>query len=729
MKKIISYGLLIYLLIIVVGYAKANYIHSLKEGALAVVLAVFIFFAAILFWYIRKEHLIRFNPRLRIPPAYLLGGWYVLLVFISAGLLLSYGVRLDLATLTQLVAQSALILTVFLGAIGLWFIAGRTIMAVCRISILDDLGKALCAIVFGQALTIAIVYGAVLSHFVTIWLVLALIGTLLSIGWPHINELVTSLRKLFSTGSRSSRHSPRAFRSLLIASLAVYAIFLFISASSGRPVDTDGIKTYAYIPYQIIQSGGLVRFDYTPLNNGSFASSYLYIPFLLLGPQFLNYLNIIFFLLVIGTIFYFAKKLFSEKVALTACFLFLSMDLVFQLALTTKSDFLLLLFVLWSFILLFRYADEGKSRDVLVSGALFGLAVAVKYNALFIAPGALLWLLVFTKGSLIRRLETALLFSAAAGLAFAPWGIRSFLLFGSPLYPFVPSDILKVMLGITTSSPSISKAFTRELSSYTHMIRSSNSLLQNLWLLAVNESRYAYNKFGPLLFGLLPLVFFVKLSKRMVQLLVVIVPTAVIWYFVAVSQPWYILFIVPFIWIYLAKNLDTFDFPTGKIIVGAVIAMLLVSNIRTHNLHVVTTLFAGEYEPSSIINDERVEKYIRETLAPSEPEYLILPFGKIDTFTIKEHYLHVIDNDFLVYWLPLVDAFREPQAIIAELQKRRVTHIFYDDASMYALEYPVCDKTPCPTIEEYGDSFRDIEPYLELAKVGPTWKLYRVPGP
>src|SRR3989344_8207741 len=151
MKKIISYGLLVYLLAVVVGYTKANYVHGPREGALAAVLAVFIVLVIILFWYIRKEPLIRFNLRLHVPLHHLLGVWYLLFIIVATALFLYYSADPSLSDFIQLIARSALILIVLLVAIGLLFIAARSIMTVCKITILDSLGKTLCAIVFGQA--------------------------------------------------------------------------------------------------------------------------------------------------------------------------------------------------------------------------------------------------------------------------------------------------------------------------------------------------------------------------------------------------------------------------------------------------------------------------------------------------------------------------------------------------------------------------------------------------
>ena len=723
--------LLLFFCAVVIGYAQANYVHSLTDGILGALLlaCVGIFLLGILF--LRRHSFLPLREvtiNLRVVHVLLI--FYLFLTVTSSILLMQSTGAFGFYVFFTAAANSLVIILLYCVMVALWLISGLKILKVLGIRIQDSLGRCIGAIVVGILVTIVYVYACVILGFVGIHMLIGLTLLHLLIGGGFIRQVYLLGGQRITIRWSFGRMTLGQLKTLLVCVILVYSVFAFISVSGGRPFDTDGIKTYAYIPYQIIQTKSSIFFPHTPLNNSVFASTYLYIPIQLLGPNFLNYVNILMLLLVVATIYYISKKLFNEWVAVTSSFLFLSMDLLFQLSLTTKSDLLVMLFALWTCTFLFRSLSTARSRSLVIAGILLGMSVAVKYNVLLLLPAIGLWIVWYVGNSYKEKSAAAGIFLLGVFIGFFPWGLRQYLLFGSPLYPFFIQDVIAAAHSLfewSRTGSVLYSNFIQELVSYTNVLRLKNSFFQNMYILATNRSQYAYNKFGPLLYGLLPLVFFMKPSQKLKQLLMLIAPTAVIWYFVAISQPWYILFIIPFIWMYLAKSLDAFDWPTGKLIVGVVVALLLVSNIRTHNLQLVTTLFAGNYSPDTIINGYRVERYLRDSLSATDPEYLILPFGKIDSFVIKDHYLHVIDNDFLVYWLPLVDMFREPQALISELQRRGVTHIFYDDAFMYALEYPVCDKTPCPTIEEYGDSFRDIEPYLEVVKPGPTWKLYRVP--
>ncbi|RPJ46426.1 MAG: phospholipid carrier-dependent glycosyltransferase [Candidatus Latescibacterota bacterium] len=91
----------------------------------------------------------------------------------------------------------------------------------------------------------------------------------------------------------------------------------------------------------------------------------------------------------------------------------------------------LLTAMMYAFI---RLREEGRLRDAIAAGVLWGLAVLVKEKVLFLPP--VLFLLVLAARAIPRprRAVLALLLLASMGLATAPWALRGYAVAGT----FVP---------------------------------------------------------------------------------------------------------------------------------------------------------------------------------------------------------------------------------------------------------------------------------------------------
>lgn len=654
--------------------------------------------------------------------AFIFYGWIVLL-FISVLLLIFYTHGFNWNDSITLAFNSITVLFVYAVMIVAWYISGRRFYQLLHVDIRNPLGAFIFALVLGQVGTIIFFYGATIFGFPNYFALCIYWLICLGIGYRALPECWYGIRKRILLGFSFQKQSELNLKTFLFVTLLVYTIVGFISASAGRPLDPDSVKAYAYIPYQIIQSGSLVDFMHSPLNNSAFASSYLYLPFMLFGPQYLNYINILLLWLLMGTVYYFAQAHLTKRAAYLACFLFLTMDFVFMFLTTVKTDFLLTLIFMWSIILLLRY-ETIRTRSLLgISGALFGVAVAIKYNALLALPGILAYCTARKKMTL-QNFYDAIYFVGAAILAFLPWGLRSLIQFHNVLYPFT---IFGKRTVTSQAAQILEKKFWLELSSYTHLLKENNSVFYNLYLMATNKTNYAYNKVGPLLFGLLPLtVFFRSLPAQIKRLSIIIIMTAVMWYLTSVRQVWYMLYILPLVWIVIAALWDKVKSRAVNLGISLVIIVLLVSNIRTLHLNLVTTLYAGNYAPAYLFNDHSVERYIETTIAPRVPSYRILPFGDIDTFSIENSYRHVIDNDFFIYWIPIIAEQEDPKAIVEELQMRGITHIFYDKNIIGSLEMTPCDHTPCPTVKSMAEAFRKVTSLLSVLHEADNWILYEI---
>jgi hypothetical protein len=117
-----------------------------------------------------------------------------------------------------------------------------------------------------------------------------------------------------------------------------------------------------------------------------------------------------------------------------AAAIFLSAETVVLEAGWPYIDLMLAFCVLAAYVSLQAWrADRGR-RSLLLAAVFTGFAIAAKYSA---APAAVALALLVLWRSPRARLRSVLAFGFAAGLTALPWYLKSWVLLGNPVYPFV----------------------------------------------------------------------------------------------------------------------------------------------------------------------------------------------------------------------------------------------------------------------------------------------------
>lgn len=115
------------------------------------------------------------------------------------------------------------------------------------------------------------------------------------------------------------------------------------------------------------------------------------------------------------------------------CLLFVSAPFVLELSYQAFSDYPALLCILLSYFILLK--EKLSKKGLVLSGILFGGALASKLWLLFYFPfGVLFVLMIMKEKSIIAKAGKSLYFIVPALLIVALWYIRGFILIGDPFY-------------------------------------------------------------------------------------------------------------------------------------------------------------------------------------------------------------------------------------------------------------------------------------------------------
>lgn len=144
-----------------------------------------------------------------------------------------------------------------------------------------------------------------------------------------------------------------------------------------------------------------------------------------------------YFVLTIGLMLAFAARYFSRRVGWLAVALLVGVPSILLLSTYAYNDLALMFYVFGSVYWTVRAIETKQKRDLLLAGALAGMAMGEKYTAI-ILPVALAALVSFQSGLPTRRsLSNGLVLGLVALTAALPWFLKNAFVVGNPVYPFV----------------------------------------------------------------------------------------------------------------------------------------------------------------------------------------------------------------------------------------------------------------------------------------------------
>jgi hypothetical protein len=172
-------------------------------------------------------------------------------------------------------------------------------------------------------------------------------------------------------------------------------------------------------------------------------------------------------------------------------------------------DWHTILFGLSLLIALEYWVIKSDSKNLLIAGALAGLAIAVKYTAGVVFLGGILFVLAAGNSN---KFKSIFIFGIGAVLAVFPWLLKNFLATGNPLYPFgIASGAMSPLrLTLYQSQP----VEGNWLDFFLLPFRATFYGVENATIIG----RPGYNSsLGPLLLGLAPLSLILNFQKEQWQ--------------------------------------------------------------------------------------------------------------------------------------------------------------------------------------------------------------------
>jgi hypothetical protein len=151
------------------------------------------------------------------------------------------------------------------------------------------------------------------------------------------------------------------------------------------------------------------------------------------GDKAIATMSILLFIGSVAVLFFTARRLFDQRLALLACGLVLLCDAMWQYSLSGLPQMLLLLLFNTTVYLLVRaveaqHRDESSLKWLVAAGAGFGLLALTHALTLWISLGALIFAAFFFR----PRGRSALILLAICAIAYLPWLIRTFVVCGNP---------------------------------------------------------------------------------------------------------------------------------------------------------------------------------------------------------------------------------------------------------------------------------------------------------
>lgn len=221
--------------------------------------------------------------------------------------------------------------------------------------------------------------------------------------------------------------------------LFLFSVTLLLACS---PVtDWDGLSYHLAVPKLYLQHGGIYWIPFIHHSNFPFATEMLFAPAVAShAAPAAKVVHWVFFLLASAGAGSVAARLFGRASAIWTALAFALMPVALWEAGAAYIDLSTAAYTLLSVIAFLTAldSDQQKLRWLAISALLAGMAAATKTFSLLWIALMVLWLI----RSLWRApglLRAAGLFAGLAGLICIPWYVKSYILTGNPVYPFLYS--------------------------------------------------------------------------------------------------------------------------------------------------------------------------------------------------------------------------------------------------------------------------------------------------
>ncbi len=379
----------------------------------------------------------------------------------------------------------------------------------------------------------------------------------------------------------------------------------------------------------------------------------------------------------------------NRSYSLLAVMLFCTIPQAGFLASSSKPDMTGMLFMLAALRLFFSFINSRMTRDLVLSGVIWGLAVGSKYIFGFYLIGFFLALLFFKPLPFKRKIVVYAVIAILVFLMMMPWFIKNTVMTGNPLYPYLNS-IFKSDHWSESQGESFSKGIRRG---------GSHAILKYLYYpleLFLKPYKYGITAvYGVLLLLFLPFLLFGRKDAeiRMIQAtallsFILILPFAMVpRYFL----PAFLLLSIPVAFgstsIIQSHRILRRYFP---LVLGLLVSINLIMQVslqerQYQGFAYLTFKLKHRNNPSVkylyTLPYYRAVEYLNAKMGP---EKQVLFVGEDRTFYMKKSFLASSFNDHNLL-IDLIRKNKTDRAIIRALRLQGISKILYTDAGLRRL--------------------------------------------
>jgi len=216
------------------------------------------------------------------------------------------------------------------------------------------------------------------------------------------------------------------------------------------PLLFDALVYHLAIPKLYILNHGIEYIPYSFFSNFPFLMEMLYtLGLLVQGPIVVKCLNYVIHLVMLASLYTFARTYFNHRIALVSVLIFYTIPWVGMESFLPYIDIGLAVYTLLALYGLLNWMTRKHTGWLLMCGICSGVGVSIKYlgthNALLMGMSVIGWILWRKfRGYALEKptnqhivFREILTFALPALVCGAPWYVKSVIFTGNPIYPFI----------------------------------------------------------------------------------------------------------------------------------------------------------------------------------------------------------------------------------------------------------------------------------------------------
>lgn len=314
------------------------------------------------------------------------------------------------------------------------------------------------------------------------------------------------------------------FDKFLLA-LIIFVPFICLFGVSAPAIGNDALVYHLYHPKVFIQNHTIGHIPFTRESLWPYLTEMLFtLGLMIQGAELAKFFHWLFGVLSVVAVFSFVNNFFSKRQGLLAAALFCLAPGIFMQSVYAYIDLALCFYSFMALYMLVSWQKHNRTLFLVLSAIFTGLAMSVKMLGGFtlIALCTVILIMAMRKNIALRDIvKSIFIFVAISAILSAVWYIRSYVVLGNPVYPFM-NEIFK-------------KGWPTGIGKMLGTRRDIIGFLRLPWDLVIHFDRFGAEQIGVISLAFLPFVFFIPLkTRRELQCIILFgFVNAVLWFIVA----------------------------------------------------------------------------------------------------------------------------------------------------------------------------------------------------